>query len=111
MSVLGIRYRAHSLLLADVVLSDEYEQARSSAFDCVCCIARLYYQHLSSYMDALFSLTTSSVGKEEQIGIRAIEFWNVICEVSVRTCAYASVHVRKRVCDVTRVRAQAGHER
>ncbi len=52
-----------------------------SAFDCVCKVASLYYQHLVPYMDALFSLTTNSVGREEQIAIRAIEFWNVICEV------------------------------
>ncbi len=57
------------------------------ALEGICKVAQLYYQTLTSYMDALFSLTTNSVGKEEQIAIRAIEFWNVICEV--RACRVA----------------------
>jgi hypothetical protein len=31
----------------------------------------------------LLQLTVSSVGKEEEIGVRALEFWNVICEACV----------------------------
>ena len=53
------------------------------AFDGICKIASLYYAHLGPYMDALFGLTTTSVGKEEAIAVRAIEFWNVICEVEI----------------------------
>lgn len=44
-------------------------------------MASLYYQHLTPYMDALFRLTTASVDREEEVAVRAIEFWNVICEV------------------------------
>jgi hypothetical protein len=52
-----------------------------SAFDSICKVASIYYQHLMPYMTALFGLTTSSVVKEQSVAVRAIEFWSVICEV------------------------------
>ena len=57
------------------------KQVRRFAFDSICKVASLYYQHLTPYMDALFRLTTASVDREEEVAVRAIEFWNVICEV------------------------------
>lgn len=56
---------------------------RRFAFDSICKVASLYYQHLTPYMDALFRLTTASVDREEEVAVRAIEFWNVICEVEI----------------------------
>jgi hypothetical protein len=67
-------------------------QVQRFAFDSVCKVASLFYQHMTPYMDALFRLTTTSVERAEEVAIRAIEFWNVICEVGVAPRVVSAVN-------------------
>lgn len=56
---------------------------RKNSFECICKVAELYYPYLTPYMVSLYDLTLKAVEAEEEIAIRAVEFWNVVCEVEI----------------------------
>jgi len=58
------------------------EKVRTSAFDCLCQIAYLYYNYLQDYMTTLFEISVQAIRNDvEDVAKNAIEFWNTICDV------------------------------
>jgi importin subunit beta-1 len=56
-------------------------QVRIPAFDCLLRVAELYYSSLKPYIERLAGITsTAALGAEEDIAVRAVEFWNSIAE-------------------------------
>lgn len=54
---------------------------RVAALECLVRIAELYYQHLTPYMTACFSITLEAIkGSDENAALQAIEFWSAIAE-------------------------------
>ena len=58
------------------------EQVRMKAMECLCKIARLYYEKLPRYIETIFTITTRAVHNDvESVGLQALQFWSAICEV------------------------------
>jgi importin subunit beta-1 len=54
---------------------------RAASYECIVQIAALYYDKLSSYMQALFQLTFNTMKTDdEKVALQAVEFWSTVCE-------------------------------
>lgn len=61
------------------------ERLRVIAFESLARVASLYYARLPQYIEALFTLTLTTIqqDKEEQVSMMAIEFWSTLCEEEI----------------------------
>lgn len=56
-------------------------KVRTKAFECLARVADLYYNKLQSYVETIFSLTTTAIRTDDQaVGLQAIEFWTTVCD-------------------------------
>ena len=56
-------------------------RTRQKAFECLPEIANLYYDKLTTYIEALFNLTTNAIKEDiPEIGMMAMEFWVTVAE-------------------------------
>lgn len=70
-----------SAIMACTADSSGSMQVRIPAFDCLLRVAELYYSSLRPYIERLATITsTAALGAEEDIAVRAVEFWNSIAE-------------------------------
>eukprot|EP00053_Salpingoeca_punica_P019522 m.198216 g.198216 ORF g.198216 m.198216 type:complete len:874 (-) comp17673_c0_seq1:2360-4981(-) len=52
-----------------------------AALECLVRIMSLYYQHMKTYMGALFSITMEAMmSADEKVALQGIEFWSNVCD-------------------------------
>ena len=56
-----------------------------SAFECLCRIMSLYYDHMGMYMpQALYGITILGMRHQnDRVALQAVEFWSTICEIEL----------------------------
>ncbi len=58
------------------------QRVRSASFTCIVEIIESYYEHLSSYMQAIFQLTFATIRQDvDDVACQAVEVWSTLCEV------------------------------
>ena len=60
------------------------QRIRFAAFEVLVGVAEEYYEHLESYISAIYDLTVRALQTDDpQIGLQAIEFWSSVCEEEI----------------------------
>eukprot|EP00300_Choanocystis_sp_HF-7_P024817 c26368_g1_i1.p1 GENE.c26368_g1_i1~~c26368_g1_i1.p1 ORF type:complete len:863 (+),score=211.06 c26368_g1_i1:47-2590(+) len=78
----------------------EHSRLRLAGFECLVRVADLYYEHLSTYIEALATLSFSAIkSDEEEVARMAVEFWCTICDEEIELLAEAEMEgTSERTC-------------
>lgn len=68
---------------------------RSNAYKCIEAVAEIYYRYLPPYIEELYKLTIATIqDDEEEIAMRAVEFWSAISRAETEAFSDGEEHHR-----------------